>query len=95
MISRSNSIGDAITLVSLSTLLSDTMLRTGTLWFAVGFHIAFDYMQLFVIGTPNGSLYPAGRLLDVRFSGPAWMTGGVLGTVAPEKPALLNETAYL
>jgi uncharacterized protein len=75
-------IWDVITLVSLSLLLSYSMLRTGTLWFAVGFHIAFDYMQLFVIGTPNGARFPVGRLLDVRFIGPAWLTGGALGTEA-------------
>jgi hypothetical protein len=75
-------IWDVITLVSLSLLMSYSMLRTGTLWFAVGFHIAFDYMQLFVIGTPNGARFPFGRLLDVRFQGPAWLTGGVLGTEA-------------
>jgi len=75
-------IWDVITLISLSLLLSYSMLRTGTLWFAVGFHIAFDYMQLFVIGTPNGARFPVGRLLDVRFDGPAWLTGGVLGTEA-------------
>ena len=79
---QGENIWDVITLVSLSMLLSYTMLRTGTLWFAVGFHIAFDYMQLFVIGTPNGSQFPVGRLLDVRFNGPAWLTGGVLGTEA-------------
>jgi membrane protease YdiL (CAAX protease family) len=73
---------DVITLVSLSLLLSYSLLRTGTLWFAVGFHIAFDYMQLFVIGTPNGAQFPVGRLLDVRFNGPAWLTGGVLGAEA-------------
>ena len=75
-------IWDVITLVSLSLLLSYSVLRTGNLWFAVGFHIAFDYMQLFVIGTPNGSHVPVGRLLDVRFDGPWWLTGGVLGTEA-------------
>jgi CAAX protease family protein len=75
-------IWDVITLVSLSLLMSYSVLRSGTLWFAVGFHIAFDYMQLFVIGTPNGSLIPVGRLLDVTFQGPAWLTGGVLGTEA-------------
>ncbi len=73
---------DVITLLSLSLLMSYTLLRTGALWFAVGFHFAFDYMQLFVIGTPNGSQVPVGRLLDVRFTGPAWLTGGVLGTEA-------------
>lgn len=79
---QGENIWDVITLVSLSLLLSYSMLRTGTLWFAVGFHIAFDYMQLFVIGTPNGTNTPVGRLLDVRFTGPAWLTGGVLGTEA-------------
>ena len=79
---QGENVWDVITLVSLSMLLSYTMLRTGALWFAVGFHIAFDYMQLFVIGTPNGSQFPVGRLLDVRFNGPAWLTGGVLGTEA-------------
>jgi hypothetical protein len=39
-------------------------------------------MQLFVIGTPNGDQVPMGRLLDVSFQGPAWLTGGVLGTEA-------------
>ncbi len=73
---------DVITLVSLSLLMCYSVLRTGTLWFAVGFHIAFDYMQLFVIGTPNGAETPVGRMLDVRFEGPDWLTGGVLGTEA-------------
>ena len=75
-------IWDVITLVSLSLMMCYSVLRTGTLWFAVGFHIAFDYMQLFVIGTPNGARVPQGRLLDASFHGPAWLTGGVLGTEA-------------
>lgn len=75
-------IWDVITLVSISLMLCYSVLRTGALWFAVGFHIAFDYMQLFVIGTPNGSQIPKGRLLDVTFHGPAWLTGGALGTEA-------------
>jgi len=79
---QGENVWDMITLVSLSLLLSYSMLRTGTLWFAVGFHFAFDYMQLFVIGTPNGAQFPAGRMLDARFNGPAWLTGGALGTEA-------------
>jgi membrane protease YdiL (CAAX protease family) len=75
-------IWDVITLMSISLMLSYSVLRTGTLWFAVGFHMAFDYMQFFVIGTPNGTLVPQGRLLDASFNGPSWLTGGVLGTEA-------------
>jgi len=73
---------DVITLVSLSLLMCYSVLRSGTLWFAVGFHVAFDYMQLFVIGSPNGDRVPQGRLLDVGFHGADWLTGGVLGTEA-------------
>ena len=75
-------IWDVITLMSLSLLLCYSVRKTGSLWFAVGFHSAFDYMQLFVIGTPNGARIPQGRLLDSSFEGPAWLTGGVLGTEA-------------
>lgn len=73
---------DVITLVALSLFMCYSVRRTGLLWFAVGFHFAFDFAQLFVIGTPNGSRVPEGRLFDATFHGPAWLTGGVLGTEA-------------
>ena len=73
---------DVVTLAGLALLLCDTLRRTGTLWFAVGFHVAFDFTQLFVIGTPNGGQIPVGRLLAVTFTGKDWLTGGSLGTEA-------------
>jgi membrane protease YdiL (CAAX protease family) len=79
---QGENVWDVITLVWFSLLICYSVLQTGNLWFAVGLHFAFDYMQFFVIGTPNGSLVPQGRLLDVTFHGPAWLTGGVLGTEA-------------
>jgi membrane protease YdiL (CAAX protease family) len=79
---QGENVWDVITLVSLSLWVCYSVLRTGTLWLAVGYHVAFDYMQLFVIGTKNGNLVPVNHLLDVTFSGPAWVTGGVLGTEA-------------
>jgi membrane protease YdiL (CAAX protease family) len=79
---QGENIWDVITLVSLSLWVCYSVLRTGTLWLAIGYHAAFDYMQLFVIGTPNGSVEPEKHLLSVSFQGPAWVTGGVLGTEA-------------
>lgn len=73
---------DVITLIWFSLLICYSVLKTGNLWFAVGLHISFDYMQIFIIGSPNGGLVPEGRLLDVTFNGPSWLTGGVLGTEA-------------
>jgi uncharacterized protein len=75
-------IWDVITLFSLALWTCYTVLRTGTLWMAIGYHVAFDYMQLFVIGTKNGNDVPVRHLLDASFQGPAWVNGGVLGTEA-------------
>ncbi|HEX5461722.1 MAG TPA: CPBP family intramembrane glutamic endopeptidase [Steroidobacteraceae bacterium] len=73
---------DVITLVSGSIWLCYTLRQTGSLWLAVGWHAAFDFMQFFVIGTPNGGASPARHLLDATFHGPRWLTGGALGTEA-------------
>jgi uncharacterized protein len=73
---------DVVSLIGFSLLACYTVLRTGSLWFAVGMHAAFDFTQFFLIGTRNGAQIPVGRLFDVTFPGPAWLTGGVLGTEA-------------
>ena len=80
--SQGENVWDVITLFSLSLWVCYSVLRTGTLWLAVGYHAAFDFMQLLVIGTRNGSITPADHLLNATFQGPAWVTGGVLGTEA-------------
>ena len=56
--------------------------RTGTLWWAVGWHTAFDFGQFFLIGTNNGGQTPVGHLFEVSFPGSAWLNGGELGTEA-------------
>ena len=62
-----------------------TLRRTGSLWFAVGFHAASDYADMIVFAEPNsgndGKPLP-GHLLDVTFHGPDWLTGGPRGTEA-------------
>jgi membrane protease YdiL (CAAX protease family) len=56
--------------------------KTGSLWWAVGWHAGFDFGQLFLIGTRNGGQTPVGRLFNATFPGPAWLNGGDLGTEA-------------
>lgn len=73
---------DCISLFAFGMLVCFTVLRTGALWFGVGLHTAFDFMQLFVIGTRNGGQLPIGHLLNDSFRGPAWVNGGSLGTEA-------------
>ena len=62
-----------------------TFRRTGSLWFAIGFHAMSDYADMVVFAEPNTGnkgLPVPGHLLDVAFPGPAWMTGGPCGTEA-------------
>lgn len=66
----------------LGAVLCLTVRVTGSLWWAVGWHVSFDYGQFFIIGTRNGGQVPVGRLFDVTFHGPAWINGGELGTEA-------------
>jgi len=66
----------------LGVLLCLSVRVTGSLWWAVGWHAAFDFGQFFIVGTPNGGQVPVGRLFDATFPGPAWITGGQLGTEA-------------
>jgi uncharacterized protein len=56
-----------------------TLQRTGNLWFAVGFHMAWDWGESFVYSVPDsGTLFP-GHLLKSSLHGPRWLTGGIVG----------------
>jgi hypothetical protein len=56
-----------------------TLRRTGNLWFAVGFHAAWDWGETFVYSVPDsGTIFP-GHLLKSSFHGPRWITGGMVG----------------
>ncbi|MFZ0761653.1 MAG: CPBP family intramembrane glutamic endopeptidase [Candidatus Sulfotelmatobacter sp.] len=59
-----------------------TVRRTGSLTFAIGFHAAFDFANLFVWSGQNAGQFPVGHLLATRWQGPQWLTGGLLGPEA-------------
>jgi len=61
-----------------------TLRRTGTLWFAIGFHAAYDFGETYVYSVPDSGIVMPGHLLASSFHGPAWLTGG---TVGPEGSA--------
>jgi membrane protease YdiL (CAAX protease family) len=78
-------------------IMAISVLKTGSLWWAVGWHAAFDFGQLFLIGTQNGGVTPIGRLFDVTFPGPAWINGGDRGTEASifMVPAIIGTLIYV
>jgi membrane protease YdiL (CAAX protease family) len=53
--------------------------RTGNLWFAIGFHAAWDWAETFFYGTPDSGLLGVGRFLNTSVQGPNWLTGGSAG----------------
>jgi uncharacterized protein len=53
--------------------------RTGSLWFALGFHAAWDWAETFFYGTPDSGLLGVGRYLNTSVQGPKWLTGGSAG----------------
>lgn len=56
-----------------------TLRRTGTLWFAVGVHAAFDWGETFLFSVPDSGLVASGHLLNSFFHGSRWLTGGTIG----------------
>lgn len=56
-----------------------TVRRTGNLWFAVGYHAAWDWAETFFYGTPDSGFLAAGRYLNTSVHGPNWLTGGSAG----------------
>jgi membrane protease YdiL (CAAX protease family) len=59
-----------------------TLRRTGSLWFAVGFHAAWDWGQTFVFGVPDSGTTDPGHLLSPSIHGNPWLTGGIVGPEA-------------
>jgi len=72
----------ALSVVSFGLLLCLFLRRTGTLWFAVGFHLGYDWSQTFFYGVPNSGFTPAHNLFNVTLNGSQSLTGGTVGPEA-------------
>lgn len=68
------------------------LLRTGSLWWGIGFHTAWDWSQSFLYGAPDSGIVIAGRLVDSHPMGNALLSGGAAG---PEGSILLIPTMVL
>lgn len=56
-----------------------TLWRTGNLWFAVGFHAAWDWGETFLYSVPDSGMVAPGHLLSSSLHGAPWLTGGSVG----------------
>jgi uncharacterized protein len=56
-----------------------TLRRTGSIWFAIGAHCAWDWGETFFYSVPDSGVLAQGHLMDSSFHGPVWLTGGSVG----------------
>ncbi len=56
-----------------------TLRRTGSLWFAVGMHAAFDFGETFLFSVRDSGVSFPHQLSHAWMSGPNWLTGGAVG----------------
>jgi membrane protease YdiL (CAAX protease family) len=66
--------------------------RTGSLWWAIGFHNAWDWGQSFLYGVPDSGGLVQGRLFATHALGNPLISGG---TVGPEGSALITPLLLL
>lgn len=56
-----------------------TLRRTGDLWWAVGFHMAWDWGETYFYSVPDSGSTLPGHLFNSTLQGSDWLTGGSVG----------------
>lgn len=60
-------------------ILALSVWRTGTIWWAVGFHMAWDWAQSFLFGVADSGHPAVGSYLLSKPMGADWLSGGSVG----------------
>ncbi len=81
-----------VTVVLAGVIFSYALWRTGSLWWAIGFHMSWDWAQSFLYGVPDSGGLFAGRLFQTHATGHVWLSGGAAG---PEGSVLVIPTLIL
>jgi len=78
-------------------VLSIAVWRTGSLWWAVGFHAAWEWTESFLFGAADGGQITSGHWLTTHAIGPIWLSGGSAGPEASVVvvPGLLATTLII
>jgi membrane protease YdiL (CAAX protease family) len=71
-----------VEIVLIAFFLCMALRRTGNLWFAIGWHMAFDWGESFFYSTPNSGIHATGHMLNASLTGSQWLSGGSVGPEA-------------
>ena len=69
-------------IVLIALFLCIALRRTGNLWFAIGWHMSFDWGESFFYSTPNSGIHATGHMLNASLMGSKWLSGGTVGPEA-------------
>lgn len=69
-------------IVLIALFLCLALRRTGNLWFAIGWHMAFDWSESFFYSTPDSGIHATGHMLNASLMGSKWLSGGTVGPEA-------------
>ena len=53
--------------------------KTGSLWWAFGWHAAWDWGETYLFGTADSGVPPSGSLMRMHPQGAEWLSGGATG----------------
>ncbi|MGE5175378.1 MAG: lysostaphin resistance A-like protein [Hyphomicrobiales bacterium] len=66
------------------------VLRTGSLWFAFAYHVAWNVSSIHVLGLTTSGFLESASFLRTDLHGPAWLIGGAYGFEASLPTACLD-----
>ncbi len=71
-----------VEIILIAIFLCLALRRTGNLWFAIGWHMSFDWGESFFYSTPNSGIHATGHMLNASLMGSKWLSGGSVGPEA-------------
>jgi hypothetical protein len=63
----------------IALVFSLSLWRLGHLWWAIGFHMSWDWAESYFYGTPDSGAVSVGRLMEAHPHGALLLSGGATG----------------
>ncbi len=79
LLSEGDSAMGSLGVFAFAMFASASLRATGSLWFAIGYHAAWDYGESGLLGIPDSSFLLSGALGETRVTGLPLLTGGAAG----------------
>jgi hypothetical protein len=83
-------VAGVLELVLSGALLAWIVIRTGSLWFAIGYHVAWNVAAAHLFGLTTSGFDLGASIFRTTLTGPVWLTGGDFGFEASLVTGILD-----